>query len=327
MRRRVAVAALAIAVAGGLGVWWAVRRGQNGEMGRQVPIAPKANGMIAFLAGSQPGGAFGSSSIYVMRPDGTEIRQLTSEWRDRSPVWSPDGTQIAFIRPGEEFPPNDLYVMDADGGHLRQLTHTDQYQYGLSWSRDGTWLVVARGGTSVDFDLWLVRADGSGERQLTSGLRDDLGPLWSPDGEDIGFSASPSFNDGGSAVFVMHADGTAIRQLTPYGNDDRAVAWSPDGQRILLLRRDTILVVMGRDGSDPREVYGCSGSCRIQDATWSPDGKELLVSVLINVDNVQQPEWGLVAMQPDGSDPHSLPAGGQSACCASWQSVTAPGSP
>jgi dipeptidyl aminopeptidase/acylaminoacyl peptidase len=322
IRRRVAVAALAIAVAGGLGAWWAVRRGQTGEMGRPVPIAPKANGLISFLAGPSSTGPFGTSNIYVMRSDGTEIRRLTMEGRDLSPEWSPDGTRIAFIRSGGEFPPNDLYVMDADGGNLRQLTHTDQFQYGPSWSPDGSWLVVTRGGVTVSYDLWLVRSDGLDERLLTSGPRMDLGPLWSPDGKVILFSAWPSINDSsGTALFTIRADGTGLRELAPY-DQDRALAWSPDGQHILLVRRDTILVVMAGDGSDPREVYGCSGSCRIQDAAWSPDGKELLVSVS-SVDSDQQPSGGLVEMGPDGSNPHPLSTGDQSGCCASWQPVPA----
>jgi dipeptidyl aminopeptidase/acylaminoacyl peptidase len=322
--RRLAVATLAIAVAAaGVGVaWWAVGRHQPRPLDRPPPMAPRANGLIAFLAGRLPGSPFGSTSIYVMQPDGTEIKQLIKDGGDQSLAWSPDGTQIAFIRTYGEFPPDDLYVMDADGGNVRQLTHVDQYQVGVSWSPDGAWLVVGRGGANRDYDLWLVRADGSGERQLTSGPGNDIGPLWSPDGADIAFSASRSSNGGPTGVFVMHADGTAIRQLTPYGNDDRAVAWSPDGQQILVLRRDTILVAMGRDGTDPRQVYGCSGSCQILSAAWSPDGRLLLASVVISGDN-DQSTWGLVEMNSDGSNPHAFPTGDLSVCCASWQSLLA----
>jgi dipeptidyl aminopeptidase/acylaminoacyl peptidase len=323
--RRVAAAVLAIAAAAaGLGVaWWAVGRGGPRQLEHPGIITPrvtgpKGNGLIAFLAGRLPGSPFGSTSMYVMRSDGTEIKQLITEGGSQAPAWSPDGTRIAFIRPYGEFPPDDLFVMDADGGNVHQLTHTDQHQVGVSWSPDGAWLAVGRGlRPDRDYDLWLVRADGSSEHQLTSGPRNDIGPLWSPDGANIAFSASPAINDSnGTGVFVMHADGTGIHQLTPY-EWDRALAWSPDGQQILFLRRDTQLMVMARDGSGQRMVYGCSGACQILSAAWSPDGKELLVSVVVDSD--PQPKWDLVEMQSDGSDPHPLPAGDQSVCCASWQ--------
>ena len=99
--------------------------------------------------------AFASyGTIHVMNADGTNLVQLTqrvptqresgdssdsSMSTDSSPVWSPDGTKIAF-----ESDRNDninvIYVMNADGTNLAQLTGTD----GLisftrpAWSPDGT---------------------------------------------------------------------------------------------------------------------------------------------------------------------------------------------
>src|SRR5947209_446961 len=58
------------------------------------PPAPRAvaNGRIAFVS---------EADIYTMNPDGSDRLRLTFSPTDQSslvPVWSPDGTQIAFQR-------------------------------------------------------------------------------------------------------------------------------------------------------------------------------------------------------------------------------------
>ena len=61
--------------------------------------------------------------IHTVRADGTDLRQLTNASRafgqDQAPVWSPDGTRIAFrsYLGGK----NSLEVIDAGGGNLTTL--------------------------------------------------------------------------------------------------------------------------------------------------------------------------------------------------------------
>jgi Tol biopolymer transport system component len=53
------------------------------------------------------------TDVYVMRPDGSEVRRLTHD-RAYTPAWSPDGDHIVFSAPG-------LFIMDPDGGAVRAL--------------------------------------------------------------------------------------------------------------------------------------------------------------------------------------------------------------
>jgi TolB protein len=64
------------------------------------------------------------SDIYKMNRDGTGRTQLTSgPALDFGPVWSPDGTKIAFTRlAAPSNTPADIYVMNADGSNLTKLT-------------------------------------------------------------------------------------------------------------------------------------------------------------------------------------------------------------
>ena len=67
--------------------------------------------------------------IFSIRPDGTDIQQLT-HGSDGGifPAWSPDGKWIVFLRsvtgsiPGCSAPPRDIYVMRTDGTGIRQIT-------------------------------------------------------------------------------------------------------------------------------------------------------------------------------------------------------------
>lgn len=93
-----------------------------------------------------------TSDLYTMRPDGSEVTQLTNLKLNFSNArWSPDGQQIAFGATSSDFGLGNLYVMNADGSNLRQLTNSTtederaiKVDYGyISWSPDGTRLVVS----------------------------------------------------------------------------------------------------------------------------------------------------------------------------------------
>ncbi|NIO71648.1 MAG: hypothetical protein GTN71_22110, partial [Anaerolineae bacterium] len=64
--------------------------------------------------------------IYTVNPDGSDLRRVTHDPApDRSPAWSPDGTQIAFAsRRDHNW---DIYVVDANGGEPRRLTAHPAY--------------------------------------------------------------------------------------------------------------------------------------------------------------------------------------------------------
>jgi len=96
---------------------------------------------ITYLRGSDPSGEL-FTHIYVMKSDGTSHTDLIKA-RDtkyfevgfESPLWSPDGEKIAFIRttrvvanksaPSSAVPatgPSGLYMMKPDGTALRELS-------------------------------------------------------------------------------------------------------------------------------------------------------------------------------------------------------------
>ena len=86
---------------------------------------------------------------------------------NRSPRYSPNGTQIAFWSKGT------LWVMDTLGYHLKQLT-TQGAAESLDWSPDGMKIVYVNY-SFKNYDpknngtVWLMNADGANKHQLTYG--------------------------------------------------------------------------------------------------------------------------------------------------------------
>ncbi len=74
-----------------------------------------------------------------MEADGSDRKQLTFSPLDieSEPVWSPDGTKIAFARWNINSRFVEIFVMNADGSDQRRLTQSRE-DHSPSWSPDGT---------------------------------------------------------------------------------------------------------------------------------------------------------------------------------------------
>ena len=83
----------------------------------------------------------GHHQIYLMRPDGSDLKQLTSTADGRvsalQPIWSPDGRQLLFISgaetSGDAIHLVDLWSIDADGSNLRRVTDTPAGYNAVAW--------------------------------------------------------------------------------------------------------------------------------------------------------------------------------------------------
>ena len=209
--------------------------------------------------------------------DGSGTRRLTENIHlDHYPVWSPDGTRIAFISSpwrwvGEG---GHLYTMAADGTDVQLLTPSLDTVglYPPVWSPDGQRIAfVGDESISRPPPLYTVGADGS---DLTR-ISETLGvPSWSPDGSELAFPMGGEE----AGVYAVHPDGTGLRLITPA--QASRVAWSPDGTEILFLvvkkanrwRLEAGSVhVVNTDGSGLRTIDGP----RSVNAAWSPDGSRI----------------------------------------------------
>ncbi len=75
-------------------------------------------------------------NLWLTDPEGNRVRELTAgNWRDSSPVFSPDGQRIAFLsdRDGS----TQVHILWLDTREVAQLTRLPQAPGNLTWSPDG----------------------------------------------------------------------------------------------------------------------------------------------------------------------------------------------
>ena len=140
--------------------------------------------------------------LYVQNLDDDAVTQITSgDYDDAQPVWSPDGTRIAFVSNRTEEPDansnRDIWVVSADspdaGATLLQVTTNSGSDSSPAWSPDGQTITYV---TVIEPDLiWyatnhlaIAPASGGSARVLTQRLdRNVSSPEFATDGNSIQF--------------------------------------------------------------------------------------------------------------------------------------------
>ena len=177
--------------------------------------------------GSQP-----SSSVYLIDVETLHARPLTTPpagWEgDLCPLFSPDGSKIAFVRASES-EVTDLYWIPVGGGEPRQITQDRKMINGIAWSSDGKSIVFSSNRAGQDA-LWKVALEGGAAERLPVGTEGATEPSIPPKGNNLAFVQ-------GGAIFGIlrvratkenaHAEGKST--IISSTVQDSAPSVSPDG--------------------------------------------------------------------------------------------------
>lgn len=238
-----------------------------GETNIQTPDDTSyGGGKIAFVSERD-----GKMGIYTINADGSGERLITPlsvNSECYNPLWSPDGTKIAYIY-RERMPiiPSSihlgLYVVNSDGtGERDVIRSTSDICFAVdsegpaTWSPDSSRLAFRIEGGLHDQGLYMAKYDGTGLTQLTNEVV--YFPDWSPDGNTIVFSTSVWRDE----ISKYSFDSGSIVSLNAIGTNP---VWSPNGKNIAFFYGIACRLMNAGGGSIRKLVDGWYYS-------WSPDG-------------------------------------------------------
>jgi acylaminoacyl-peptidase len=216
-------------------------------------------------------------NIWMVDVDGRhEPRQFTSSGKDACPLWSPDGSRLAFIS-GRDEQSGQIWTIPSAGGEATALTRFPEgHVAGPQWSPDGRWIAV---GFREQDPEWTAKAIKEREESGASAPPRVIEDLWYRlDGDGL-------FNRQRFALYLVDtATGTHHKLFDRDTLGHFCFAFSPDSRRLAVgANTDSQAAVRPWKRSIYLVDVATRKAAKIpnlpegpkQRFSWSPDGKHL----------------------------------------------------
>lgn len=227
-----------------------------------APVISRDGRLVAFEVG--PGGYAGDHpkrSIWLSR-DGQPATQYTAGTGvDSNPVFSPDGSQLAFLSNRNDPEKTEIFTIALDGGEARQLGTLKGALEHLQWSPDGAELSVLR------------RQPETKARKKKDKKRDDA----------VVVDAEPRYN----RLLVLDAKTGKKREVDSGDREIHDYAWSPDSSQLVYVTAEKVgedspmlrgdVWIVDRTGDAPRHVAQLDQTPTLPVFVAGPDGPALAV--------------------------------------------------
>ena len=236
------------------------------------------------------------NSIRFIRVTAPGGEAFTIEGLDSSPVWSPNGSMVAFVKePESEVEQEDragwiapdaiTNTLDAERFDGRVITQ-------MRYKSDGTTAWLPHPSINKKRQLNIVSADGGEAEQITE-LEFNVGDIeWSPDGNRIYFSGDPLEDDEYNEDFTRNIyrvdlESNEVTQVFEMEGTQRSPVVSPNGRYMAYLQSDErgaqtdiMLTALNRNDEPTGSVTNLTASWDLSPGTpeWTTNGNALRFS-------------------------------------------------
>lgn len=242
----------------------------------QPALSPDGTRVAFVLRTTDRDGDRDTRALWQVPATGGTPVALTRASADSTPVWSPDGSQLAFLRAQDG--PAQIWLLPSAGGEAHEVTTLPLGAGAPAWSPDGERIaftapvdsaalpgegaetILARRSAPTAADRLGYKADGAGNlgtlvqqlhvldvasgkiTVLTHGRSHASEPFWSPDGTRIAYSTSVDDDADLTMripVFVRSSTdpNSEAVQVSAADVQATAVGWTPDGRHVLAVGR------------------------------------------------------------------------------------------
>ena len=256
------------------------------------------------------------STTYMMRPNDTIPTRIAEEGISTP---SPDGRFLAAVDSDPDRR-NVLHIRDLrTGKKIRSIILQVHSYVDISWSPDGRWIVYAgspqriRGGRGVDTEIFLISPDGRRKRKLPHPIGENpIGFVWAPDAQSVFYNLSAPDRQQEIWESAINGQEKAKKHLPFHEGADFLdrypfYSFSPNGKEIAYTSFHEGVFVADVEGKNHRKltdrfpgdvfvnVEGINplkvkvranlGLLQFCQVDWSPNGKYLVFSADIGLDN------------------------------------------